>query len=84
MSDTPAATVLADRVLSNRLVLPVKMNSISLLGSNIRLEPLDVARDSRALFSVSNGSGIEINGTKVAEYDSDAIIWRYYGCWTTR
>ncbi len=79
MSDSAVAQVLSDQVLSNRLLLPAKMTPTTLSGSRVKLVPLDVARDSQALFSVSNGSSLDLPGTKVSDYDSDALIWRFMG-----
>jgi RimJ/RimL family protein N-acetyltransferase len=55
------------------------MTPTTLTGSKVRLEPLDVQRDSQALFAASNGSSIDFNGNTIADYDSDALIWRYMG-----
>jgi len=70
-------TALGAEKLAKRLTLPAKMDPIVLSGSQVRLEPLEVSRDSKALFAVSNGSTIEIPGAELNVYDADDLIWRY-------
>ncbi len=68
---------LSKEVLAKRLVLPVKMDPVTLAGKKLRLEPLDVARDAAPLFAVSNGSAITLDGVEVAPYDPERLIWQY-------
>ena len=58
---------LPDDVLARRL--PLKPENITLNGKYIRLEPLNINRDSESLYSISNGSRIEI-GEKIIEFDN--------------
>ncbi|MBS1956572.1 MAG: GNAT family N-acetyltransferase [Cyanobacteria bacterium SZAS-4] len=68
---------LPEEVLAKRLVLPVKMDPVSLVGTKLRLVPLDVARDAAALFAVSNGSAISMDGVEIAAYDPETVVWQY-------
>jgi len=71
------SAVLPEQVLEKQLALPVQMDQRTLSGARVRLEPLDVVRDSTALFSVSNGSPITKGNVEVAAYDANELIWRY-------
>jgi RimJ/RimL family protein N-acetyltransferase len=73
----PESTKLTARELSNRQKLPARMGPVTLTGSTVRLEPLDVVRDGKALFAVSDGEPIKFPDVEVAQYDADSLIWRY-------
>ena len=57
--------------------LPIKPAAVTLSGKFVTLTPVDVERDADALFAVSNGTPIEIDGKSYPAYDPDALIWRY-------
>ena len=63
--------------LQNVNCLPEKPDPITLEGHYVCLQPLIIARDAQALFSVSNGSPIQLGNKSVDTYDADAFIWRY-------
>lgn len=70
-------TPLAAAVLARRATLPVKFAPVTLIGSFVRLEPLDLDRDVGALYAVSNGEPAQLGDRTIAAYDADALIWRY-------
>ncbi len=74
---TLAKDILAEDILAKRFTLPAKMNPVVLRGSKVRLEPLEVNRDGKALFEVSDGSPIDMAGSVFAGYDAEQLIWRY-------
>lgn len=64
-------------VLARRVTLPVKFAPVTLVGSFVRLAPLDLARDVDALHAVSNGAPARLGDREIPAYDADAMIWRY-------
>jgi RimJ/RimL family protein N-acetyltransferase len=64
-------------VLARRAALPVKFAPLTLTGSFVRLEPLDLDRDVEALFAVSNGEPARLGDREIPAYDAEALIWRY-------
>lgn len=68
---------LDESLLVKREHLPEKPNSVILKGNYVRLEPLDLNRDTQALFEVSNGDPIALGDRSLATYDADLLIWRY-------
>lgn len=77
MLPTPLPPKLPAPVLARRDSLPVKPDSVTLIGQYVRLEPLVVARDAQPLFEVSNGHPIKWGERSVDAYDAEALIWRY-------
>ncbi len=69
--------LLPEDVLERREHLPLKVEPVTLIGSRVRLAPLDLGLDVEALHAVSNGQPVAIGGRSVAAYDADALIWRY-------
>jgi len=68
---------LAADVLARRATLPVKFAPVTLIGSYVRLEPLDLSRDVDALHAVSNGQPARLGDREIPAYDADAMVWRY-------
>jgi RimJ/RimL family protein N-acetyltransferase len=77
MLSVPLAPKLPANVLALRDKLPLKPAEVTLIGRNVRLEPLIVERDAQVLFAFSNGSPITLGTRSIEAYDSDALIWRY-------
>jgi len=77
METFPIAPPLPDDVLVRRTQLPSKPEGVALEGSRVRLAPLDLERDAKALFVVSNGAPAHLGERSVESYDADAVIWRY-------
>ncbi len=73
----PLPSPLADDVLALRDTLPVKPATVTLQGRFITLMPTDLDRDAEALYQISNGSTLDINGKHIPAYDADEMIWRY-------
>src|SRR4051812_28583148 len=69
--------LLPDDVLKRRSQLPLKPNAVTLEGRLVRLVPLDVARDTAALFALMDGTPITLGERHVEAYDADALIWRW-------
>ena len=69
--------MLDEDVLARRTRLPLKPDPVTLVGTRVRLEPLDLDRDVAALHAVSNGRPAALGERRVAAYDPDALIWRY-------
>lgn len=67
----------ADDILARRAALPIKPEPIVLEGKFVRLEPLDLDRDTEALFQRSNGDAITLGGRSIPTYDADEMIWRW-------
>ncbi|CAN5618348.1 GNAT family protein [soil metagenome] len=70
-------TTLPEELLAKRLILPVKMDPVTLVGTKLSLKPLDVARDAATLFAVSNGSAITMDDVVIEPYDPEALVWEY-------
>ena len=68
---------LGDDVLARRARLPLKPAPVTLTGTRVRLQPLDLDRDLAALHAVSNGQPGVLGERRVEAYDPDALIWRY-------
>jgi RimJ/RimL family protein N-acetyltransferase len=68
---------LDDDVLARRGRLPLRIAPVTLVGSSVRLAPLDLERDVEALHAVSNGQPAGLGDRHVEAYDADAVIWRY-------
>lgn len=68
---------LTDEVLARRARLPLKVAPVTLVGSIVRMVPLDVGRDVETLHAVSNGQPAELGERRIGGYDADALIWRY-------
>ena len=68
---------LPDDVLARRGMLPLKPQNVTLEGHKVRLDPLDLDRDTGALFAVTNGQPITFGERHVDAYDADVLIWRY-------
>lgn len=79
MTEKIVGEQLSDEALARRSRLPVSPDPVVLEGRFVRLEPLDVDRDTDALFAVSNGEAIHLDSRSVDAYDSDELIWRYLG-----
>ncbi len=63
--------------LKRREMLPLKPDAVTLEGRLVLLVPLDVERDTAALFAVMNGVPITLGERHVEAYDADALIWRW-------
>ncbi len=70
-------TPLSAEMLARRVALPVKFAPVTLTGSFVRLEPLDLDRDVDALHAVSNGQSARLGDREISAYDAEAMIWRY-------
>ncbi len=68
---------LPEDVLRRRAALPVKPQAVTLEGRKVRLDPLDLDRDTAALYAVNNGQPITLDNRHVDAYDADALIWRW-------
>lgn len=77
MEEFPVAPLLAEETLARRQVLPLKPDPVVLEGRTVRLAPLDPARDTPALYALSNGQPARLGTRAVDAYDADALIWRY-------
>jgi RimJ/RimL family protein N-acetyltransferase len=71
------STELFAETLARRDLLPRRPAPVELAGRRVRLRPLDLGRDVAALHAASSGRAFELGGREVAEYDPDALIWRY-------
>jgi RimJ/RimL family protein N-acetyltransferase len=82
MSTTPNTTFavgaqLPDELLARIPNLPVKPAPVELAGPQVRLIPLEPQRDAPALYAMSNGNPIRLNGRAIEAYDAEKLIWRY-------
>ena len=68
---------LGEDVLARTARLPLKPDPVTLTGTRVRLQPLDLDRDLPALHAVSNGQPAALGERRVEAYDPDALIWRY-------
>ena len=57
-----------------RKALPVKPESVILSGKTLTVVPLDVERDYRQLYELSNGSEISVNEKVVKSYDPEELV----------
>jgi RimJ/RimL family protein N-acetyltransferase len=73
----PVTPQLPDDVLTQCNTLPLKPAPVTLTGSYVRLEPLDLDRDVAALYAVSNGEAASLGERTIEAYDPDPMIWRY-------
>jgi RimJ/RimL family protein N-acetyltransferase len=79
MTFPPLPAPLPDDVLARRDQLPLKPMPVVLAGKRVRLEVLDGARDAEVLYTLTNGSAIDLGGRHVNAYDADELVWRYMG-----
>lgn len=77
MAIPPLPPELNADVLARRDQLPLKPAPVSLVGQFVELKPLDLERDTAALFAVSNGSPIRLGDRSVGAYNAEELIWRY-------
>ena len=77
MSDTPIGTALDEATLARRQTLPLKIEPVTLVGRRVRLTPLDLERDTAALFEASDGRALAVGDRRTEAYDPDALVWRY-------
>lgn len=77
MIQTPNSSQLPATILAKREILPDKPAPITIVGQYVRLKPLVVDRDVKALFEVSNGKAIILGDRSHEAYDADQLIWRY-------
>ena len=68
---------LPEDVLARRGLLPLKPQPVTLEGRKVRLVPLDLDRDTAALYALNNGQPITLSDRHVDAYDADALIWRW-------
>jgi RimJ/RimL family protein N-acetyltransferase len=73
----PPPARLREDVLARRDALPRKPAPITLRGSRVVLEPLDLGADLEGLFAVSCGERFALGDRSVEPYDAEARIWRY-------
>src|ERR1700722_5509024 len=66
-----------DTVLEKRSLLTEKPSSIQCVGQYVKFEQLIRKRDADSLFTMSNGSPIQLNERFTQAYDPDDLIWRY-------
>jgi RimJ/RimL family protein N-acetyltransferase len=64
-------------VLARRGVLPRKPAPVTLVGSTVKLVPLELERDAEALHAASDGRPVRRRDRSVGAYDADALVWRY-------
>ncbi|HEY4176760.1 MAG TPA: GNAT family protein [Kofleriaceae bacterium] len=73
----PAEPRLSDDVLARCASLPKKPAAHVLRDDRVVLEALDLDRDVRALYDVSNGEAFTLGERRLPAYDPEARIWRY-------
>jgi RimJ/RimL family protein N-acetyltransferase len=78
MTDFPRNPILPADVLARRS-LPLKPEPVILTGKRIRLQPLDLDRDTPLLYARSNGQPATLGTRTIDAYDADALVWRYMG-----
>ena len=78
MTDFPFNPALPADVLARRS-LPLKPDPVVLTGRRIRLQPLDLERDTPLLFARSNGQPASLGTRMIDAYDPDEMVWRYMG-----
>lgn len=66
-----------EAVLEKRSLLTEKPSSIQCVGQYVKLEQLIIERDADSLFTMSNGSSIELDERFTQAYDPNDLIWRY-------
>jgi hypothetical protein len=82
MSTIPSTTFsVGPELPSDRLAriqeLPVKPAPVELFGPRVHLIPLEPARDAAALYTMSNGTPIRLDGRTIGAYDAENLVWRY-------
>ena len=77
MAESDRGTPLDEVVLARRGSLPLNVAPVTLVGSLVRLAPLDLDRDVAALHAVSNGQPARLGERQIGAYDPDTLIWRY-------
>jgi RimJ/RimL family protein N-acetyltransferase len=77
LTSFPLGAPLPEDVLARRQGLPLKPAQASLEGKFVRLEPLDLDRDVRRLYEVSNGQPAQLGRREIDRYDADELVWRY-------
>jgi RimJ/RimL family protein N-acetyltransferase len=77
VAEAIAGHALPAEVLAGRQHLPLAFAPVTLAGSQIRIEPLDVSRDAEPLHSRSNGQPATLAERTIGPYDADALVWRY-------
>ncbi|MBA2450526.1 MAG: GNAT family N-acetyltransferase [Chloroflexi bacterium] len=77
MAEPGRGAKLDDEVLARRARLPLRVAPVTLVGSLVRLAPLDLERDVHALHAVSNGQPATLGDRQVGAYDAESVIWRY-------
>jgi RimJ/RimL family protein N-acetyltransferase len=70
---------LPKETLATRTRLSARLDDVVLGGKYIELKPIDSERDTEALFAVSNGKPVTLNGKSIPAYDPDELIWQYMG-----
>ena len=69
---------LPEDVLSKRN-LPLKPDPLEFFGRYIKVLPIDIERDSKDLYEISNGSAFTRYGKSVEAYEPNDTIWRFTG-----
>ena len=77
MNGSEVGAPLPPDVLARRETLPLKVAPAELIGSRIRLVPLDLERDAEELFAISDGRPANLGDRAVGAYDAEALVWRY-------
>ena len=77
MPELASGAKLDGEVLARRARLPLRVAPVTLVGSLVRLAPLDLDRDVVALHAVSNGQPATLGDRQVGAYDAETLIWRY-------
>ncbi len=73
----PLNPILPDDVQALRDSLPVKPAADTLTGRFVTLIPTDLDRDAEVLYTISNGSALDINGKQIPAYDPEEMVWRF-------
>lgn len=77
MPDYRTGSPLPPGVVALRDQLPLKPAPVTLTGTHVRLQPLDLDRDVAALHAASNGQPARLNDRIVNAYDPEILVWRY-------
>jgi RimJ/RimL family protein N-acetyltransferase len=54
------------------------MEPVILIGRTVKLVPFDISRDAKQLFSMINGSPIELGSRSFPSYDPNELIWKNF------
>lgn len=57
--------------------LPKHFKAEILTGSKVRLEPLNIERDSQVLYERTHGSPFSLSNRSIDTYDCNELVWKY-------